>query len=111
MVTYDPTVIRENAARLYSHADFIIYRETFIGLLVGCVIGYIVGFLLPLTEMTRTLPGHIQLVAGVVGGIFGTLIGWAIGNDKAFALRLQAQMALCQAQIEWNTRAASTRVS
>lgn len=99
------------ASRLYARADFVVYRETFIGLLIGCVAGYSIGLLLPLTKVAHSLPGHVQLVVGVGGGILGTLIGWAVGNDKAFDLRLQAQMALCQAQIEANTRTAAARVS
>jgi NhaP-type Na+/H+ or K+/H+ antiporter len=111
VVTYDADVIQEYAERLYDRADLVVYRETFIGLAIGCVVGFVVGLLLPLTGLTNTLPDQIQLVVAVAGGILGTLVGWAIGNDKAFALRLQAQLALCQAQIERNTRAGATRIS
>lgn len=42
----------------------------------------------------------------VVTTVLCALIGWSVGSDKAFALRLQAQILLCQLQIERNTRAA-----
>ena len=44
--------------------------------------------------------GTIALVVAVVGA----LLGYAVGSERAFALRLMAQTALCQLQIERNTR-------
>jgi hypothetical protein len=43
----------------------------------------------------------MPLSGAVIGGLLG---GWW-GYSKGFALRLEAQMALCQTKIEQNTRA------
>jgi hypothetical protein len=48
---------------------------------------------------------------GGIGAILGGAMGYAIGTEKAFTLRLQAQVALCQVQIEANTRAQAARHS
>lgn len=45
--------------------------------------------------------GGERLFLTVIGGI---VLGALVGNSRAFALRLQAQTALCQVQIEENTR-------
>jgi len=42
-------------------------------------------------------------VVALVGGALGAVVG----NNRAFALRLMAQTALCQMQIERNTRPAA----
>ena len=41
--------------------------------------------------------------------VFGLGIGVAFGLEKAFLLKLQAQTALCQLQIEANTRAGAAQ--
>ena len=42
-------------------------------------------------------------MVGLVGGALGVVVG----SNRAFALRLMAQTALCQMQIERNTRPAA----
>jgi hypothetical protein len=42
-----------------------------------------------------------------VGFLVGGVIGYFIGTERAFVLRLQAQIALCQVQIERNTRSSA----
>ena len=44
------------------------------------------------------------LIGGSIGALVLGLIAFSLGQQKAFALRLQAQVALCQVQIEANTR-------
>lgn len=97
MVVYDPDIIQEFAERLYSRADFVVLRDTLIGTVVGLLLG--VGAHKVLTMN----PSSLMMMAIGAGAVFG-LIGWVSGNDKAFMLRLQAQTALCQLQIELNTR-------
>ena len=43
------------------------------------------------------------LICAFIGGMMGA----ALGRTKGFSLKLQAQTALCQVQIERNTRAES----
>jgi F0F1-type ATP synthase assembly protein I len=73
---------------LYSKANTVITIYTIIGALIGGILGYIVG-----------------RVGGLLFGlvVFGS-IGFYLGREKAFWLKLQAQTSLCQAKIEENTR-------
>lgn len=95
MTQYDPKVINEFADRLYAQANSIIMTHTSIGALAGCVAGYAAGH-------GSDSAGVFALVLGAVGGG----MGFSIGKQKAFTLKLQAQTALCQAKIEENTRRA-----
>lgn len=64
--------------------------QTVIGGLIGLGAGYYVQ---------SQLDQYALLGALVVG-----LIGYVLGIQRAFALKLQAQTALCQVKIEENTR-------
>ena len=86
---YDATIIHEFAARLYRQADAL--ANTY------AVIGALIGFLAIYAIARQPLP------ALVVAAIFGA-IGFAVGRAAGFRLRPQAHTALCQAQIEANTR-------
>ncbi len=87
---YDANVIVQFAERLYSKANSVIIRHAILGLLIGAAIGYSAG------KSTT-----IAAVAAVGIGI----VGYLMGVEKAFQYKLQAQTALCQVQIEVNTRA------
>jgi hypothetical protein len=39
--------------------------------------------------------------------LLGAVLGGIVGSERAFALRFAAQQALCQVQIERNTRGAA----
>lgn len=90
MVRYDPSIIHSFAGRLYRKAREIIALYTFIGAVLGLAGGYV---------LSRQL-GLAEIIAAV---IFGT-IGYSLGRGRAFQLKLRAQIALCQAKIEENTR-------
>ena len=95
MTQYDPKVIIEFAEQLYSQANSIIATHTAIGAIVGLVFGYIGGRAL-------NAAGVGALILGAIAGA----IGFSIGRQKAFSLKLQAQTALCRVRIEENTRKA-----
>jgi len=88
-VEYDPEVIHELAARLYAQAHAIQVLYSLAGALVG---GGVAGI------ATGEYPWAIA------GGLAGALLGFAVAGSRAFALRVQAQTVLCQAEIEENTR-------
>lgn len=92
MVQYDRDLIQKFAEKLYKKANGVIASYTIVGLLLGAVGGYFLGDSMG-GGMTTTV-----IVAVVVA-----LIGFAIGQEKAFMLKLQAQTALCQMKIEQNT--------
>lgn len=94
MVRYDAAVIRKFADRLYSSARLILVLATLLGAGALGAVAWLVA------KGNGSDPGLVTLAAGAVGG----LIGGAIGMELGFMLRLRAQIALCQVQIEENTR-------
>jgi hypothetical protein len=93
MIRYDSEVIDEFAFKLYQRARWVAFSYALVGFFVGA------GLAGAANEMHMS-----DIVIGVVF-IVSIAIGAATGRQKAFALKLQAQQALCQAQIERNTRA------
>jgi hypothetical protein len=94
-IAYDPQIINQYASWLYDRALKIIIFH----MLIGCAFGFI--SLLILAEISR---GADENVVSLFGGLVGGLIGYWIGSQKAYWLKLQAQLALCQVEIERNTR-------
>lgn len=97
MTEFDESVIVEFADMLYRQAASIVIVYTMVGALVGAGIGAGLGTALRIGSV---------MVAVVVGAVVVGMAAYQSGRQKAFALRLQAQVALCQVQIEANTRAA-----
>lgn len=97
MVRYDSSVIQQLADALYARADSMVRAWTLLGALAGFVVGGGVGAFAFRTE------GAILLA--VLAAVLLALVGWSVGTRKAFFLRLAAQTALCQVQIERNTAA------
>ena len=97
MTEYDGKVLYEFADRLYSRAAWIAWGYVFLGALLGLFGGGAAAAAVGSRDSA--------VMAGVVlAGVFAA-IGYSVGREKGFALRLQAQTALCQAKIEANTRA------
>lgn len=96
-VAYDAAVIQEFAERLYSQAASIIFTSTFLGGVIGALLG-----------LGGAAAAHDQGAIGMaalIGAVIGGLIGYSRGRERAFKLKLEAQVALCQVQIEKNTHA------
>ncbi len=93
MADYDPEILHKFANRLYSGANTIIAVYTILGALIGAMAGY--AFMVWLSG-----GGGSILVGLVLVGI----AGFAAGSEKAFELKLRAQMVLALAQIEKNTK-------
>ena len=90
---YDADIIREFAAKLYLRARSLAAGYTFIGAFLGGLVG---------GATASEQPTLVWLSIAVFG-----LIGFMIGREKAFAMKLEAQTALAQVQIEFNTRPTS----
>jgi hypothetical protein len=89
-IRYEPQIIENFAVSLYRAAKIILILFTLIGVLGGGLGAYI-------------LVGEI--ITWIIGG--GVLLGLiflGIAWQTAFRLKLRAQLALCQVQIEENTR-------
>lgn len=91
---YDPRILLEYSNELYRQAAGIVWTAAVWGVLVGG--GIFAGFDL----MRSGTFGPIALVPALIGG----MVGYRIGQGKAFRLRLEAQRTLLQLQIEFNTR-------
>ena len=99
MAKYDSGILQDYADSLYRKAAWITFKCSTLGAITGVVIALILvyGVRAPNAESWGT-------PALVIFGIIGALIGFAIGQRRAFQYRLQAQTVLCQMQIEYNTR-------
>jgi F0F1-type ATP synthase assembly protein I len=93
MSNYDPSLLRTLAEQLNAQARTAVV----VGIIAGVVTGGLFGFAASLIFMTS----HSLLIPG---SVVGAVIGIFAGRRKAQALKLQAQMALCQIQIEENSR-------
>jgi|ERR1051326_8619373 hypothetical protein len=98
-IVYDPKIIQQFANQLYSRANGIIALCTLMGLGGEALAGNFLGYYSPKLGDMDT-----RLVGTVIGACLGALIGYLVGSARAFLLKLQAQTALCQRQIEENTR-------
>jgi len=96
MTEYDSKVLYEFADRLYSRAAWIAWGYAFLAALLGFFGGGAAVAAVGSRDST--------VMAGVTFAVLFAAIGYSVGREKGFALRLQAQTALCQAQIEANTR-------
>jgi len=93
-MVYDARVIVTFAEQLYKQAGSIVLTYAIIGLLAGFGLGYVLSGAL----------GIHPLVEPALGALVVAAVAYTIGRQRAFALKLQAQMALCQVQTEANTR-------
>ena len=93
MVTYDSGLLQEYADRLHRTAAGTELMYAVGGVLTGASIGLVAR--------------DVQTTA--VAAILVGAIGYIVGRAMGFRLKLQAQLALCQAQIEKNTRGGGER--
>lgn len=126
MTRYDASILQRFADTLYDKASFIAFQCAFLGLLIGAALPGIPALIISnqqLEASNRAIeeryrgaknsfsvpplpPSHSGLdpsILCVIGGLFGVVVGGFIGLRKAFQYRLQAQLTLCQMQIEHNT--------
>ncbi len=96
MLEYDPKVIHEHCQALYKQANRIILTWTIFGFVLGAVTGSVMATIVSRGSTT----GPIAFVCALIGAV----MGFSLGRQKAFMLKLQAQTALCQVRIEENTR-------
>ena len=96
MTHYDPALIQRSVDRLYVRAALTAVVSTVVGVLIGMVAAPFILQSLPLAFSLRCP----EWVPAVVLGF----IGLGQGLERGAQLRLQAQIALCQMQIEQNTR-------
>lgn len=89
---FDPDAIESFRRHVDSRTIVIVSAYTILGLLIG--------FMLAAGLFGRE--GQLSWLAA--GSVVGAGLGYLLGADRAFMLRLQAQMTLFQAHIEANTQ-------
>ena len=102
---YDPKIIERFADQLLRKADTV---------RVGCAVGggifgVFVGAV-PLTPLRSVwgVPASFGVATIIVGALIGILIGYVVGEGRAFRYRVQAQSAIFQLEIERRVSAAVT---
>lgn len=109
MAVFDPRVIQKFANRLHRRALVTMMASTALGALSGGVLGLVfclnaIGF----SSGQGDSAALGNLAVGLLGGFLGVVIlglgGFLAGRERAFRLKLQAQIALCQLKIEESTR-------
>lgn len=95
LVEYDASIIQKFAQKLYSKADSIEALYLIMGLIVGALAAVV---------FSASAQNGAADLAALVGAIVGAIIGRMMGSSRAIQYRIEAQKALCFAQIEKNTR-------
>jgi hypothetical protein len=98
--SYDPRVIEQFAEKLYRKASAFVVGSIVIGGAVGAAFGAV-----PLTSLGEAwpIPSAFGVATLLLGALLGGVVGYVVGDTRAFGYRLQAQAALCQLQTERNT--------
>jgi hypothetical protein len=95
MIEYEPKVIYEFADKLNSQIKSTVICNFLIGLFAGILIFGGISAMLAI--------GYDFLIMAI-GAITGAAFGISAGRNRVAEMKIQAQLALCQAKIEENTR-------
>ena len=95
MISYDPNVIQKCVSQLYARAAISTVTSAVLGGLIGLVAA---------PYLKQALPAAFPTAPDWVFALILGILGLGQGLEKACQLKLQAQTALCQLQIERNTR-------
>jgi hypothetical protein len=100
---YDPKIIERFADQLLRKADTV--RVGFAA--GGGIFGVFVGAV-PLTPLQSVwgIPAGFGVATIIVGALLGILLGYVVGEGRAFRYRVQAQSAIFQLEIERRVTAA-----
>jgi len=101
MERYNPDIIEEYAGGLYYRATALVAGYALVGAVVGW---FAISFLQPTIAALLRLPPTDNLFSIHLFATFiAAMLGGAWGYAKGFAVKLQAQVALCLVKIEHNT--------
>jgi hypothetical protein len=95
--TFDPTIMEQFAAQLLRKADSVRVGSAIVGGVIGVIFGAV-----PLTPLASVwpIPAVFGFATILLGALAGVLMGYVVGEGRAFRLRVQAQTALFQVDIE-----------
>jgi hypothetical protein len=114
-ISYDPDLLQEFVDDLYRRAKRMAqWTALKYGLAAAALFGAGTWLIenLQLSHVTNAvqysrLAADAQstaLFVGIIAGAVGALLGYSMGAEKGFKLRLEAQQLLLQMEIEQNTR-------
>jgi hypothetical protein len=94
---YDPKIIERFADQLLRKADNVRVGCAVAGGIFGVFVGAV-----PLTPLKSVwgVPATFGVATIIVGALLGILIGYVVGEGRAFRYRVQAQSAIFQLEIE-----------
>ena len=99
MTDIDAGIIEQYADHLYRKAAARVTCYTIAGALLGALAGAVASGLLHLTSQPL-IPSHLGYATLLIGAAALGFYGYRLGGQRAFGLRLQAQLALHQLQVE-----------
>lgn len=104
MPDYDPRIIERAAEKLHGKAAAIVPGCIAVGVVLGSAFGAV-----PLTSLGDAwpIPATFGFATALLGAVFGGVVGFVIGDTRAFGYRLQAQATLNQVRLERNTALAA----
>ncbi len=101
MSQYDPAILETFADKMYARATNITLTWAFLGLVIGGTAGAVVY------GVSQSQVRHLAVAFEtwcVCAGLLGAVVGFLVGLEKAFWIKLEAQKVLCLLQTEVNTR-------
>ena len=88
-------IVEQYAGHLLKRASSVVVSFTVVGVIGGAALGSAPGFL-----SHSLIPAGTKYFAVLLGAVAGGFLARSIGDRRALGLRLQAQMALRQLQLE-----------
>jgi hypothetical protein len=98
---FDPAIIERYVENTYRKATAVFLGSVVAGVMIGAVFGA-----MPLTSLGASwpIPRMFGFATMMVGAIFGGVIGYLVGDTRAFLARLQGQTALAQIEAAKDAR-------
>lgn len=100
---FDPAIIERYVENTYRKANAVFLGSVVAGVMIGAAFGAI-----PLTSLGETwpIPQMFGFATMLLGAIAGGVVGYMIGDTRAFLARLQGQTALAQIEAAKDARLA-----
>ena len=100
---FDPGIIERYVENTYRKATAVFLGSVVAGVMIGAVFGA-----MPLTSLGASwpIPRMFGFATMMVGAIIGGVIGYLVGDTRAFLARLQGQTALAQIEAAKDARLA-----
>ena len=103
---YDPLIIHSYAKALYQQAEGMVQRAQALSVILGLLLTLLIwgGAAAQAEKRGEEVLWPFALTIGAIVTLVIYKIWVGAAERRAYALKLQAQTALCQLQIEINTR-------